>query len=112
NGVGGVWYSEDEGANFNRIGQGSLPMDIKYYAAYSNEGGQSLIIGSEAGIYRNAGGSFESATGGLEIGTEVYSLTHKENIYKNDVVKPYMYAGTSSGIYISEDRGRTWDKIS
>src|SRR5690606_35014250 len=111
NGVGGVWYSEDEGATFTRIDQGRLPTDVIYYAARSNEGGQSILVGTEAGIFRNSDGSFVSATGGLETGTEVYALTHKENIYKNDVVKPYEFPATSTGIYISEYRGRTWDKV-
>lgn len=111
NGMGGVWYSEDEGANFTRISQGSLPEGVTYYAALSNAGGQSMVIGTAAGIFRNLDGSFVTANGGLETGTEVYALSHKENIYKNDAIKPYEFAATSTGIYISEDRGRTWDKV-
>lgn len=111
NGLGGVWFSEDEGLNFERISQGSLPEGVTYYAARSNEGGRSILLATAAGIFRTVEGSFVPASGGLETGTEVYALTHKENIYKNDVVKPYEFAATSTGIYMSEDRGRTWDKV-
>jgi len=111
-GIGGVWYSEDEGVHWTRFTQGALPMNIAYNCALSTEGGTSLLIETDtAGIYRVENGGFVAASGGLEINTSAYSFCYKKNIYKNNVTKPYTYAGTDKGIYISENNGRTWDKI-
>lgn len=112
NGIGGVWYSEDKGVHWNRIGQGDLPYNVAYNCAISVEGGTSILVGTDsAGIYRSENNTFVSATGGLGINTSAYSFSYKKNTYKNNFSKPYVYAGTDQGIYISENRGRTWDKI-
>lgn len=111
NGRGGAWYSEDEGNFWTRIEQGELPTRIKYNAAVSGGYGSTLVIGTDKGSYFNDNGRFVEAFGGLEKETEVYTLTHKRNTFKNDNVKDYIYMGTNTGIYRSEDLGRTWDLL-
>ncbi len=112
NGLGGVWYSEDEGAHWTRFGQGSLPTRHKWLSATSVNQGQTFLVGTDSfGLYRVEGNSFTAASGGLEMNTSVYSVTEKRNVYKNDAVKTYVFMGTNKGIYRSEDGGATWDKM-
>lgn len=111
-GRGGVWYSEDGGAFWTRINQGDLPTQINYHAAVSPNNGSSMVVATDLGAYVNIDGRFKEAFGGLEIGTECKTMTLKENIFKNDRVKGYVYMGTNTGIYRSEDYGRTWDLVS
>lgn len=112
NGKGGVWYSQDEGVNWVQFGQGALPKNKHWNCAISNQGGTSLIVGTEnAGAYQIENNSFVSALGGLEIATSVYSIAAHSNTFKNESVKPYVFIGTNRGIYRSEDNGRNWDRV-
>jgi hypothetical protein len=111
-GKGGVWYSDDEGINWTRFGQGDLPLNTHWNCAISPNGGHSFVVGTDsAGIYMVQNGTLVSATGGLELQTSAYSICEKSNTYKNNVIKNYLFVGTSTGIYRSEDLGRTWDKM-
>lgn len=114
NGLGGVWHSEDEGLHWKRYGQGYLPQFRHWNCAASPDGGTSFLVGTDtSGVYRVENGSnFVSANVGLEKNTNVYSMTVKKNIYKNDVTRVYVFIATNKGIYRSEDSGRTWDKMS
>lgn len=112
NGKGGVWYSEDEGNFWTRIEQGDLPRHINYNAGVSGNYGSSFVVGTDKGAYYNDNGRFVEAFGGLDIDTEVKTLSFKRNIFKNDATKNYVYMGSSTGIYRSEDGGRTWDLVS
>lgn len=113
-GIGGVWYSEDEGLHWKRFGQGHMPFNHHWNCAVSPDGGKTLVVGTDTtGIYRIENGSyFVSANVGLEKNTNVYSMTVKKNIYKNDVTRSYVFIATNKGIYRSEDGGKTWDKMS
>jgi len=110
-GKGGVWYSENSGAHWYRLEQGALPYNVKYNCALSPDGARSLVVGTDAGAYRVDDNSFVTANGGFEINTSVYSISLKSNTYKNDAVKHFVFIGTNHGIFRSEDRGRTWDKM-
>lgn len=111
NGLGGAWYSDDSGNHWIRIGQGSLPLGVQWNCANSPQGGHSLVVGTDKGAYKVTNDQFETANGGFDIGTSVYSITSKSNTYKNDAIRTYVFIGTSKGIYRSEDFGRTWDKM-
>lgn len=112
NGLGGVWYSEDQGLHWFRIIQNALPKYHHWNCAGSPSGGRSLLVGTDSfGVYRNDNGTFVSSTVGLEKYTTVYSIAVKKNIYKNDVTRNYVFIATNKGIYRSEDEGLTWDKM-
>jgi len=112
NGIGGTWYSEDDGFHWTRVAQGDLPYYKHYNCAASPAGGRSFLVGTDSmGVYRVDNGRFVSATVGLEKNTTVYSMTVKKNIYKNDVTRNYVFIATNIGVYRSEDEGRTWDKM-
>lgn len=111
NGRGGVWYSEDEGNFWIRIDQGDLPRGINYNAGVSVAYGSGFVVGTDAGAFYNDNGRFVEANGGLDIDTEVKTLSFKRNIFKNDTTKDYIYMGSNTGVYRSEDRGRTWDLV-
>jgi len=111
-GEAGVWYSEDEGVNWIRFGQGALPKHTHWNCALSPNEDLSFVVGTDsAGAYRVKDGTFVAANGGLELYSSAYSICKKTNTYKNDVVKTYVLIGTNKGIYRSEDYGRTWDKM-
>ncbi len=111
-GLGGVWYTEDEGVHWFRFGQGALPINRRWLCAASPSGGQSFLVGTDSsGVYRVDNGTFVPANVGLEKNMSVYSMAVKKNIYKNDEARTYVFIGTNKGIYRSEDLGITWDKM-
>lgn len=111
-GFGGVWFSEDGGVHWVRYGQGPLPFNKRWLCAQSPNGGQSFLVGTDsAGVYRVVNGTFVASNVGLEKNMSIYSMAVKKNIYKNDVVRTYVFIGTNKGIYRSEDYGETWDKM-
>jgi hypothetical protein len=112
-GIGGVWYSQDEGFHWARFGQGSLPHFKHWNCAASPNGNLTFLVGTDSmGVYRVENGTFVTATGGLEKNTSVHSITVKKNVYKNEVTRTYVFIATNKGIYRSEDYGQTWDKMS
>lgn len=113
NGLGGVWFTEDEGLHWSRFNQGYLPVTHHWNCAASPNGGRSFLVGTDSlGVYRVDNGTFVPSNVGLEKNTTVYSMTVKKNIYKNDVTRSYVFIATNIGIFRSEDNGQTWDKMS
>jgi hypothetical protein len=60
------------------------------------------------GIYRLQGGVFVPSNNGLESRTSVFAITAKDDIFKNEATKRYVYIATDKGIYRSEDLGQNW----
>lgn len=112
-GVGGVWFSENEGYSWTNYTRGDLPFDTELTGTISPYGNRICVVATrDKGIYRSdAEGIFRNASVGLEQNTIVHTITKKTNVYKNDAVKVYLYAATSTGMYCSEDGGRTWYKV-
>lgn len=112
-GVGGAWYSEDEGIHWTKYNQGTLPLNTTYYCAIApNPEGNTLLVGTASfGIFRAENGVFTASSGGLLTGASAYSLAAKDNYYKNNVMKHYIYVGTSDGMYRSENHGQTWYQL-
>jgi len=113
NGVGGVWISTDQGTTWTRLGQGNLPTGHNWNCSVSPNEGSTLLVGTDSnGVYRlNDNNVFVSSNVGLEQNTIVYSMAVKENVYKNNAVRKFVFAATSKGVYRSEDNGQTWDKM-
>lgn len=112
NGIGGVWYSQDQGLHWKQMNQGALPLNHHWNCAVSPNGDNSFLVGTDSmGVYRVVNGGFVSATVGLEKNIVVSGMTLKQNTYKNDAVRNYVFIATNKGIYRSEDNGQTWDKM-
>lgn len=104
-GINGVYHSDDEGKNW--VAYSGLPNALLYTTASPFD--QVLLVGTDSmGIYRLQGGSFIPSNNGLETNTVVYAIVGKEDIYKNEVVKRYVYIATNKGLYRSEDLGQNW----
>jgi hypothetical protein len=106
-----VWHSEDGGAFWYPYYRTRMPVGKKVFATAQANGGPWLVGTDSAGVYRAEGDYMVPSSGGLESNTSVYSMVVKRNIYKNDVVNEYIFIATNNGIYRSEDKGYTWDKM-
>lgn len=112
NGMGGVWYSQDEGFHWQPYGLVRAMTGHHWNCAASPNGGASFLVGVDTnGVYRVENGAFKSSTTGLEENTTVYSMAVKSNTYKNDASRNYVFIATNKGMYRSEDNGYTWDKM-
>jgi len=114
NGIGGVWYSNDGAVHWEKLDRNNLlPGNVTWTCAATAFGGKSIVVGTkDHGIYRSdENGVFQQASYGLLNNTKVYSMTKKVNVYKSNTVKTYIYIATSTGVYRSEDTGKTWDLV-
>lgn len=108
-GIEGVYFSNDAGQSWAKYN--GLPSSVPINATYAPFD-QALLVGTKGyGMYRLQSGVFVPANSGIDLNTTVYSIVAKSDTYKNEVVKNYVYAGTSTGLYRSEDGGQTWIKM-
>jgi hypothetical protein len=106
-GVNGVYHSTD-GINWSQYN--GLP--ATFYRCTSAPFEQALLVGTDSmGIYRLDGNTFVAANNGLETKTTVFAITAKENVYKNETSKKYVYIATDKGVYRSEDMGHNWIRV-
>ncbi len=105
-----MWYSDDGGVNWNRYFHNNMPY-VHYNDANAAPGGPLLVATDSFGVYRAQDSGMVMSSVGLEEFTTVYRIVNKKNIYKNGTVSDYVFISTSNGIYRSEDKGFTWDKL-
>lgn len=112
-GLGSTWYSIDQGANWVKIPDGELPRQglVKMTGAASGSPGTVAVCTEDNIYYGTKDNGFVRAIHGLEIGTKIYSMTAKYNVYKNGNRLNFLYVATSKGIYRSDDSGYNWDKV-
>ncbi len=109
-GIKGSFYSNDFGATF--LPYSGLPSNKTLYATYAPFDETVLVGTANMGVYKTNGtGTFVTSNSGIDVGTSVYGITAKSNLYKNGVIKKYVYIATSTGIYKSEDLAQTWVKV-
>jgi hypothetical protein len=103
----GVYHSDNAGVDW--VAYAGLPTNQEVFSA-AGPHGQTLLVGTDsAGIYRlNAANVFVPANNGLEPFTTVYGIVGKQDIYKNEIIKQYIYIATSKGLFRSEDLGQNW----
>ena len=109
-GDGGVYFSSDRGANWSAYT--GLPVGVNLNCTYAPFD-QTVLVGTNgAGVYRLQSGVFVPSNSGLRPDihgiTKVWSIVAKSDTYKNTAVKNYVYAGTNTGLYRSEDGGQNW----
>ena len=106
-GVNGVWYSENEGKNWAKYN--GIP-DGAYINCMRSAFGQVLLVGTaQYGIFSVTNGNqFKQVNNGLESGANIRNLTAKDDIYKNEEIKQYVYAATDKGLFRSVDLGENW----
>ncbi len=108
-GSAGVYYSADGGQNWTQYSGLSSGQQVFSLAAPFD---QVVLAGTDsAGIYRLVNGAFVPSNNGLEAFTSVYGIVGKQNIFKNDVIKQYIYIATNKGLFRSEDLGQNWVKV-
>lgn len=111
-GVYDQWHSEDGGQTWEPYHRGTV-MPYKHHnndAAAATDG--PLLVGTDSfGVFRSEGDEMVPSSDGLESYTTVYSIVVKKNIYKNGVTNEYVFLATNNGLYRSQDKGYTWDKV-
>lgn len=106
-GINGILYSAD-GANWSPYT--GLPNRPIYAATAPFD--QRLLVGTDSmGIYRLEGSVFVPANNGLETGTTVYGFAGKDDIFKNETRRAFIYAATNKGLYRSQDGGLNWVRV-
>lgn len=104
-GANGVSYSNDEGMTWNPY-TGLPETGLRATAAPFE---QVLLVGTDSnGIYRLQNDAFVPSNNGLDTKTTVYSIVGKDDLYKNDSRRRYIYIATNKGLYRSEDLGQNW----
>ena len=73
-------------------------------------GGLASLNDSQ-GIFRLVGNSFVPSNNGLVPFTTVYGIVGKQDTYKNNVVRQFVYIATNKGIFRSEDLGQNWTLV-
>jgi len=106
--TGGIYFSNDKGLTWQPYaGLASSEIVNATYAPFD----QTLLAGTSRGVYRLVAGTFVLSNNGLAPATQVYSIIAKADTYKNEVIKQYVYIGTSTGLYRSEDLGQNWINV-
>jgi hypothetical protein len=107
----GVWIGSNQGQTWTKL-DGLPATGLEIYSIHSPFD-QFLLVGTNQGMYRLPLNSktFSTSNVGLDGDTRAFGITSKKDIYKNDAVKEYVFAATSSGLYKSEDFGQNWVKV-
>lgn len=105
-GANGVYHSDDDGQTWTAFT--GIPGNQEIFSCAAPLG-QVLLAGTDsAGIYRLVGNNFVPSNNGLEPFTSVHGITGKQDVYKNGIIKRYVYITTNHGLYRSEDLGQNW----
>ena len=110
-GAGEIYHSANDGGSFSPLPP--LPNSITDITCAAAPFGKVLIACTKNnGIWRLSGqGKWESASVGLETGAEVYAISFKSNVFKNEKAGEYVFVGTNKGLYRSDDLGQTWIRL-
>lgn len=104
----GAWYSDDEGANWQKYS--GIPDNTSLLCIDAPFEEVCLIGTSGKGLYilNTHTGMWEPNNKGLASNLTVRDIAAKSNIYKNGTVRKFIYIATDKGIYESADGGRNW----
>lgn len=105
----GSWYSNDSGKTF--VQYTGLPASTPLLSTATPVTGVTLIGTKGKGIYKYGNTTFAPSNSGIDPNTSVYGIVGKQNIYKNDITRDYIFIATNTGIYRSEDKAVTWIKV-
>lgn len=103
------YISEDGGVHWRRYSNVYIPFKSQINAVCQVPGGPMVLGSKNNGIFvSDEDGYIYQSNGGLLENTSIKRLVVKKNIYKNNVEKYFIFAGTDKGLYISEDKGYNW----
>lgn len=108
-GQSGVYFSDDEGLKWQAYT--GLPANRLLYAIAAPFDAVTLVGTDSMGVYRLENGNFVPSNNGLDDWTVVYAIVGKEDVYKNETNKRYIYIATNKGLYRSEDMGMNWQLV-
>lgn len=104
-GAEGVWHSEDQGQNWTKYSGLPATKLLTTVAPFD----RMLLVGTDSmGVYQLSGNTFKQMNSGMEPFPSVRGITAKDNVYKNGLVRDYIYVTTNYGLYRSEDGGENW----
>ncbi len=110
-GANGVWYSTNDGADWQQyVG---LPADCRVKSMCSPFD-ETLLIGTEGyGVFKldPSGNQVRQSNSGLLSNMIIAGMAVKDDVYKNGAIKQYVYLSTNKGLFRSEDIGVTWVMI-
>lgn len=109
---GTILRSTDMGDNFSLLP--ALPNGVTDLTTAIGAFGKVIIACTrDNGVYRFGGNNatWESSSFGLDVNTRIYGIAQKNNLYKNEANREYVYIATSTGIYRSDDLGQNWIKV-
>lgn len=104
----GAYYSDDLGVNWTKFN--GLPSNVPLMCVASPFEELCLIGTDGQGLYLLNPNTnvFQPNNNGIAGNVTVRNIATKENVYKNDTRKQFVYIATSAGIYQSSDKGNTW----
>lgn len=107
-GAAGGYYSDDLGTNWTAYP--GLPTGVPLTCTATPFEQVCLVGTDSSGLYKlNINTDvFEPVTNGLPGNLIIRSITAKQNIYKNDARRQYIFLATNKGIYQSADLGVNW----
>lgn len=108
-GTNGIWYSNNNGVNWDQyLG---MPTNQEIYSVYAPFDQVVLAGCDSAGVFRLSGNTFVPSNNGLVPFTKVYGIVGKQDMYKNDKIIQYVYIATNNGLFRSEDLGQNWTLV-
>ncbi len=104
----GAWYSDDDGANWQKYS--GLPDNTSLLCIEAPFEEVCLIGTAGKGLYilNTHTGLWEPNNQGLASNLTVRDIAAKSNIYKNGTVRKFIYIATNKGLFESSDGGRNW----
>jgi len=110
----GVWRSTDGGQTFVRSA-GFVPLPVRSLAAAGGSLTGDLYAGTEYGIWRRSGSTWEPLNAGFPMGyIPIVGRVALSPGYADDqtiFITAGSYVGLGSAVYRSIDRGLTWERL-
>lgn len=103
----GVWWSADNGQQWQTVAAGKLPSDTYTALAFDTAAANTLYVGAARhGIFMStdAGTSWKNISRGLPTSVAVRGLTY-------DIYQQQLWASTDQGLYRTSNNGTSWSAL-
>ncbi len=103
-----AYKSVDFGKTWIRLGKG-MPLDSDVFSISINNGDSRIVYSSAcSGVYRSRNGAIQWTR--LRILKNKYTI-RAHVVYIDPTNDKRIYSGTTQGLYVSEDEGRKWKRL-